>query len=163
MCGAGHCGPVGLPPLTCPRRGLSSLMLVERWIWGGGCQAGWRTPRRTPSFSSLREGPLKHPQLAVGRAKPLVAWRVSGSPSPPFCTRVCGQEEEGRQQECRNPGQALSQQAGVRRLFSPPCPSLSSLCKQQRHTGSPCVRAHVCARAGGLGAQGTRRLKLAAL
>lgn len=47
-------------------------------------------------------------------------WRVSGSPSPQFCTRVCGQEEEGRQQECRNPGQALSQQAGVGGLFNPP-------------------------------------------
>lgn len=40
-----------------------------------------------------------------------------------------------------------------------PASSLSSLCKQQRHTDSPHVRAHVCALAGGLQAWGTHRLE----
>lgn len=119
-CGTGHGGPEGLLPFTCVRHSLRSLMLVERWSWGEGCQTGWKPPRGPSGFPSLRESPLKQPQLAVGGAKPLMAWRVSGSLSPPFCTGVCGREQEGRQQECRNPVQAMSQQAGVGGLFNPP-------------------------------------------
>lgn len=77
-----------------------------------GCQAGWRAPRRAPGSPCLREGPYSTTNFTVVRAKPLVAWRVSGSLTPPFHTlHVARRKREGRGMQ--ESGQALSQQARV--------------------------------------------------
>ena len=99
----------GAPPLLPGSIGSEALGLWGAQV-GEGVSGRLESPRE--GSPCLREAPAA-PQLTADRAKPTVAWSVRGSLSPPFCTpHVCGQEEEGRWQACRHPGQALSQQAG---------------------------------------------------
>lgn len=83
----------------------------------------------------------------------MVGWRVSGSLNPPFCTQtVCGQEEEGRQQECRNEswaGPVPTGWGGRARLPCGPTPSSAQLVARQpaqtagTQSSPACVHAYV--------------------
>lgn len=140
MCRAGHCGPASH---LSPARGMASAALC---LWSDGIGKGAVRQAGEPPG-----GPSGFPvsaQLAMGRAKPLVALEGEWVPESSIlypCLWPRGRGKAAGMQESW-PGPVPTGWGG--RALQP-ASSLSSLCKQQRHTDSPRVRAHVCALAGG--------------
>lgn len=67
--GAGHYGPVGLPPPTCLRHGLRSLLLVEVKELGRGLLGRLQSPQEDPQVFQSRGRPPKAPPTCCGQGK----------------------------------------------------------------------------------------------
>lgn len=164
MCGAGHYGPAGPPPLTLPEAWSQKPPASGAMELGRGLLGRLETSQEDPQvFQSQGRPPEGPPPTCCGQ--PMVAWRVVPESSILYpCPWPRGRRKAEGMQESR-PGPVPTGWGGSAGLPVGPRAlwlgwSLSSPCKQQRHTEPPlCVHARVCACAGGLRAQGTHGLK----